>query len=101
MLWYQAPKSSTNIGEPLNKGNVYITNTSPPSVHEEYLKQFENDFKLFLKFRSEELRPGGVMVLTFFGREKAQKCTRPEVVIGMILNDMVQEVIGMPDRSNS
>jgi len=49
-IWYQAP-TSTDIAEPLNKGNVYITSDSPPSVYEAYFKQFQKDFKLFLKSR--------------------------------------------------
>ena len=53
----------------LNKGNIYITRTSPPSVYEAYFKQFERDFKYFLKSRFEELGSNGMMVLTFIGRE--------------------------------
>ncbi|KAK7390268.1 hypothetical protein VNO78_25567 [Psophocarpus tetragonolobus] len=87
----QAPKASTNMTKPFNKGNVYITSTSPPSVHEAYFKQFENDFKLFLKSRSLELRLGGVMLLTFIGRDKTHKIGNPGEVIGMVLNNMVQE----------
>ena len=89
-VWYQAP-TSTNIAEPLNKGNVYIKSANPASVYEAYLKQFEKDFKLFLKSRSEELRSGGSMLLTFIGRE-THKIGNPAEVIGMVLNDMVQEV---------
>ncbi|XP_061376377.1 probable jasmonic acid carboxyl methyltransferase 2 [Gastrolobium bilobum] len=87
----QAPKDSTSIGKPLNKGNTYITSTSPPSVYQAYFEQFERDLKLFLKSRSEELMSGGIMVLTFIGREKAREIKSPWVVIGMVLNDMVQE----------
>nr|KYP45503.1 Jasmonate O-methyltransferase [Cajanus cajan] len=87
----QAPKTWSNIAEPLNKGNVYITSTSPPSVYEAYLKQFNKDFNLFLTSRSEELISGGIMVLTFIGREKTKKFNNPAEVIGMVLNDMVQE----------
>jgi len=90
-IWYQAP-TSTNIAKPLNKGNVYIKSDNPPSVYEAYFKQFEKDFKLFLKSRSEELRSGGIMLLTFIGREKSQNMTSSWGLIGMVLNDMVQEV---------
>lgn len=91
-LCYQAPKTSSNIAIPLNKGNVYITSTSSSLVYEAYFKQFEKDFKLFLKSRSEELRSGGIMVLTFIGRDKTRKINNPAEVIGMVLNGMVQEV---------
>ncbi|KAH1068554.1 hypothetical protein GYH30_006217 [Glycine max] len=87
----QAPKTSSNIAIPLNKGNVYITSTSSSSVYEAYFNQFEKDFKLFLKSRSEELRSGGIMVLTFIGRDKTRKINNPAEVIGMVLNGMVQE----------
>ncbi|XP_027337722.1 jasmonate O-methyltransferase-like [Abrus precatorius] len=87
----QAPKDSTKIAEPLNKGNIYVTNKSPQSAHEAYLKQFEKDFTVFLESRSKELKRGGNMVLTFMGREKACEIYNPCVVIGTLLNDMVQE----------
>ncbi|KAK7382311.1 hypothetical protein VNO80_01162 [Phaseolus coccineus] len=89
--WLSQAPTSTNIAEPLNKGNVYITSDNPPSVCEAYLKQFEKDFKLFLKSRSEELRSGGIMLLTLIGREKSEDMTSPWGLIDMVLNDMVQE----------
>ncbi|XP_061376375.1 probable jasmonic acid carboxyl methyltransferase 2 [Gastrolobium bilobum] len=87
----QAPKVSTKIAKPLNKGDIHITSTSPPSVYQAYLQQFERDFKLFLKSRSEELTPGGIMVLTLIGREKPHEIKTPCVAISMVLNDMVRE----------
>ncbi|XP_010496386.1 PREDICTED: salicylate/benzoate carboxyl methyltransferase-like [Camelina sativa] len=51
-----------------NEGNVYITNSSPKSVYKAYLNQFQNDFTLFLRLRSEEIVSNGHMVLTFIGR---------------------------------
>nr|ABD33161.2 Beta-ketoacyl synthase; SAM dependent carboxyl methyltransferase [Medicago truncatula] len=85
----QAPKDLTKNGEPLNKGNIYISRTSPPSVYEAYFKQFERDFKYFLKSRFEELTSDGVMALTFIGRETT--ITSAQGVIGMVLNEMVKE----------
>jgi len=79
----------TKNGEPLNKGNIYISRTSPPSVYEAYFKQFERDFKYFLKSRFEELTSDGMMALTFIGRETT--ITSAQGVIGMVLNEMVQE----------
>ncbi|XP_028760359.1 jasmonate O-methyltransferase-like [Neltuma alba] len=55
-------------GRPLNKGSVYITESSPAVVAEAYYKQFQEDFSLFLRSRSEELVAGGRMVLIFLGR---------------------------------
>lgn len=83
----------TKNEEPLNKGNIYISSTSPPSVYEAYFKQFERDFKYFLKSRFEELALNGMMVLTFIGRDKTNQITSmPQGLLGMVLNEMVQEV---------
>ncbi|KAA8547402.1 hypothetical protein F0562_003734 [Nyssa sinensis] len=38
-----------------NKGNIYMASTSPPSVLKAYYEQFQRDFSVFLKCRSEEL----------------------------------------------
>ncbi|CAJ2672267.1 unnamed protein product [Trifolium pratense] len=86
----QAPKNLAKNAEPLNKGNIYISKTSSPSVYEAYYKQFERDFKYFLKSRFEELASDGMMVLTFIGRE-ATNFTSVQGVVGMVLNDVVQE----------
>ncbi|XP_026453354.1 salicylate carboxymethyltransferase-like [Papaver somniferum] len=51
-----------------NKGNGYMAESSPPSVLEAYLKQFERDFYSFLKCRFEEIVKGGRLVLTVCGR---------------------------------
>ncbi|KAK1279246.1 Jasmonate O-methyltransferase [Acorus gramineus] len=55
-------------GKCINKGNIYISPTSPPSVAKAYEKQFEEDFNLFLRLRSVELALGGRMVLIMAGR---------------------------------
>ncbi|KAI3469732.1 hypothetical protein Pfo_026395 [Paulownia fortunei] len=55
-------------GKSLNKKSIYITKNSPPQVCEAYAKQFQEDFSLFLKSRSQELVSGGRMVLVLTGR---------------------------------
>ncbi|KAE8664250.1 homeobox-leucine zipper protein HAT5-like [Hibiscus syriacus] len=55
-------------GESINKGNVYICDSSPPSVSQAYYNQFQEGFELFLKSRSKELVTGGRMVLILLGR---------------------------------
>ncbi|KAL2337893.1 hypothetical protein Fmac_012339 [Flemingia macrophylla] len=87
----QAPEELTKGVEALNKGNTYITTTSSPTVYKAYFEQFQRDFKLFLGSRYDELKPCGIMVLTFIGREKAHEISSPWVVIGMVLKDMVLE----------
>ena len=80
----------TESGEPLNKGSVYLSKTSPAEVFKAYFDQFEQDFSLFLRSRSDEIVPGGVMVLTTMGR-----IVNPNSiweVIGRAIKDMVSEV---------
>ncbi|KAJ6319416.1 hypothetical protein OIU78_014936 [Salix suchowensis] len=81
---------------PLNKGNIYLSKTSPPGVHKAYLNQFEKDFTAFLRSRSEEMIPGGCMVLTICGRDEINDSSgnhSPPIweFFGMMLNDMVLE----------
>ncbi|XP_003614194.2 probable methyltransferase TCM_000336 [Medicago truncatula] len=60
----------------LNKGCVYICDKSPEVVSQAYYKQFQEDFSLFLRSRSEELVVGGKMVLTFLGRRGPEHVDR-------------------------
>ncbi|KAL3637443.1 hypothetical protein CASFOL_018611 [Castilleja foliolosa] len=55
-------------GESINKKSIYISERSSIKVSEAYLKQFQDDFSLFLQSRSRELISGGRMVLLFLGR---------------------------------
>ncbi|KAJ7965548.1 Methyltransferase-like protein [Quillaja saponaria] len=75
----------------INKGNIYAAKTSPPAVHKAYLEQFQKDFKIFLRSRSEELVPGGAMVLTFPGRLADPELMTFWEITGMALHDMVLE----------
>ncbi|GMN29906.1 hypothetical protein TIFTF001_050633 [Ficus carica] len=57
------------IGESLNIGSIYISSSSPSVVYKAYLDQFQEDFTLFLRSRSEEIAvSGGSMYLTVTGR---------------------------------
>ncbi|KAK7407442.1 hypothetical protein VNO78_09374 [Psophocarpus tetragonolobus] len=62
--------------KPLNKGCVYITESSPAVVSQAYSLQFQEDFSLFLRSRSEELVVGGRMVLIFLGRSGPEHVDR-------------------------
>ncbi|GAV76914.1 Methyltransf_7 domain-containing protein [Cephalotus follicularis] len=55
-------------GKSINKGSIYISDSSPSGVSRAYLKQFQEDFSLFLRSRSKELTSGGRMVLILLGR---------------------------------
>ncbi|RVX16521.1 Benzoate carboxyl methyltransferase [Vitis vinifera] len=61
-------KCQAPAGLEKNKGHIYIANGSPPTVIEAYTNQFQRDFSLFLGLRSEEIKPGGCMVITIIGR---------------------------------
>ncbi|XP_040950005.1 probable jasmonic acid carboxyl methyltransferase 2 isoform X2 [Gossypium hirsutum] len=59
----------------LNKGKVYISKSSPQSMVNAYSSQFQADFSQFIKSRSQELVPGGRMVLSFLGRKSIDPTT--------------------------
>ncbi|CAF1983586.1 hypothetical protein YC2023_084107 [Brassica napus] len=58
-----------------NKGKIYLSKTSPKSVHKAYALQFQSDFLVFLRSRSEEVVPGGRMVLSLLGRSSLDPTT--------------------------
>ncbi|KAK4429285.1 Jasmonate O-methyltransferase [Sesamum alatum] len=62
------PALCTKAGKHLNKGKIYISKTSPPSVLKAYLSQFQTDFFAFLRSRAAEMVAGGGMLLSFNGR---------------------------------
>ncbi|XP_014496833.1 theobromine synthase 2-like [Vigna radiata var. radiata] len=76
--------------EALNKGSCHIVSTSPPSVYTTFLKQFQKDFELFLKSRSEELVPGGAMVLVLLVKTETPRRSIWEA-ISLTLTDMFLE----------
>ncbi|XP_051124592.1 benzoate carboxyl methyltransferase-like [Andrographis paniculata] len=51
-----------------NRNNIHMSMTSPQEVIDAYARQYKRDFMTFLISRSEEMMPGGYMVLTFVGR---------------------------------
>ncbi|XP_050383252.1 probable methyltransferase TCM_000336 [Argentina anserina] len=62
------PAIYSEQGKSINKGSVYISESSPLVVADAYLKQFQEDFTLFLQSRSDEVISGGRMVLILLGR---------------------------------
>ncbi|XP_062076793.1 S-adenosyl-L-methionine:benzoic acid/salicylic acid carboxyl methyltransferase 3-like [Humulus lupulus] len=91
----QVPKELVNniTGEAHNKGNIYISETSPPVVFKAYLNQFQKDFINFIRYRSEEIVPGGIIVLTIIGSTKSDSPKSIWEILGRTLNDMVKENI--------
>ena len=89
----QAPKGLVSkTGETLNKGSIYLSETSSPMVFKAYLDQFKEDFTLFLRSRSEEIVPGGGMILTIVGRADQNNPKSIWEVLGRALYNMVLEV---------
>uniref|UniRef100_A0A0E0K4I3 Jasmonate O-methyltransferase n=1 Tax=Oryza punctata TaxID=4537 RepID=A0A0E0K4I3_ORYPU len=95
LMWRSKVPDELASGEVLNVGNMYIWETTPPSVVKLYQKQFQEDFSQFLALRHDELVSGGQMVLTFLGR-KNRDVLRGEVsymfgLLAQALQSLVQE----------
>ncbi|XP_071739917.1 S-adenosyl-L-methionine:benzoic acid/salicylic acid carboxyl methyltransferase 1-like [Rutidosis leptorrhynchoides] len=91
LMWLsQVPEMSET-----NKGNVYMSDTSPRSVIKAYREQFQNDFLMFLKCRAQEVVDGGHMVLTILGRRNEDPCSKENLyswdLLAAALTDMVNE----------
>ncbi|XP_077224834.1 putative jasmonic acid carboxyl methyltransferase 1 isoform X1 [Tasmannia lanceolata] len=102
----QVPQGLQNeMGISLNKGKIHIEKTSPPNVFRAYLAQFQRDFYLFLKSRSEEVIGGGRMVLTFSGRRSSDasstECYFQWELITQTLIDMVSQGVMEQDKVDS
>ncbi|XP_015868448.3 S-adenosyl-L-methionine:benzoic acid/salicylic acid carboxyl methyltransferase 1 isoform X2 [Ziziphus jujuba] len=94
LMWLsKVPKSLVSASGQgvVNKGNVCVAKTSPPAVHKAYLEEFQSGFTKFLKFRAQELVPGGSMVLTTMGSIKSDDPLSIWECVGLNLNDMVSE----------
>ncbi|CAO2831664.1 unnamed protein product [Amaranthus hypochondriacus] len=88
----QVPKGlESRSGEALNKGNIYIGNTSSKEISQAYYAQFKGDFTLFLRSRAQEMVPNGRMVLTLQGRFQSNDPGSLWDLLGSTLNDMVLE----------
>ncbi|KAJ0249464.1 Salicylate/benzoate carboxyl methyltransferase [Hirschfeldia incana] len=80
-----------------DKGSVYITSSSPQSTYKAHLNQFQKDFTMFLRLRSEEIVSNGRMVLTFIGRNTLNNdplyrdCCHFWTLLSKSLRDMVFE----------
>ncbi|RWW74621.1 hypothetical protein BHE74_00017438 [Ensete ventricosum] len=80
-------------GEPINKGKIYISNTSHPAVPLAYLRQFQKDFRLFLKSRSAELRTGGRIVVLILGRRTDDHSDKNATVLWELLDQSLAIMI--------
>ncbi|KAI4331414.1 hypothetical protein MLD38_029604 [Melastoma candidum] len=80
-------------GRSINNGNIYISATSPPKVAEAYAGQFQDDFSAFLRFRSQELKSGGKIVLIFLGRKGPGHVDRGNSFLWGILSRSISELV--------
>ncbi|CAA7405818.1 unnamed protein product [Spirodela intermedia] len=98
-------KAQAERGMVLNKGNIYISEESPPSVVQAYTRQFRIDFSSFLRCRSVETVPGGRMVLTIAVRtslDPIQECSvLIWILLSRVLRDLVQEAYIQEENFNS
>ncbi|XP_009602143.1 probable methyltransferase TCM_000336 [Nicotiana tomentosiformis] len=87
------PRIYDEDGRSMNKSNIYISETSPPQVSEAYFEQFQEDFSLFLRSRSEELVSDGKMVLILLGREGLHHADRGNAFFWKILSRTLTNLI--------
>lgn len=78
---------------PINKGHIYIAQSSPPQVSQAYYKQFQEDFTLFLRSRSEELVVGGRMVLILLGRRAQDHVDRGNFFLWELLERSFSKLV--------
>ncbi|XAR65909.1 Theobromine synthase [Bertholletia excelsa] len=90
----QPPKGLTGKeGQPLNKGKIYISKTSPPGVREAYIAQFQEDITAFLKARSQEMVPHGRMVLILYGRSSTDPTSKENSDRWELLAEAISEMV--------
>ncbi|KAL6011381.1 hypothetical protein ACLOJK_001827 [Asimina triloba] len=99
------PELNKGANPPLNRGKIFISTTSPPSVFKAYLEQFQRDFSVFLMSRSEEVIPGGRMVFSFVGRRATDPSTEESChqweLLAQALNAMVLDGVIEEEKVDS
>ncbi|CAL5366377.1 unnamed protein product [Camellia sinensis] len=88
-------------GMSINKGNIYISESSPPEVSEAYFRQFQEDFSLFLRSRSEELIAGGRMVLILLGRIGSNHVDRGNSLLWKLLTQSLTILVSQSSHQNT
>ncbi|KAJ4786430.1 S-adenosyl-L-methionine-dependent methyltransferase superfamily protein [Rhynchospora pubera] len=90
----QVPMGLYNVRQGwINKGSIYISEKSPPLVSSLYLKQFQRDFSLFLKHRSEELCSGTCMALIFPGCSTADQSAKETAAYIACLEEALDKMV--------
>ncbi|CAA7059381.1 unnamed protein product [Microthlaspi erraticum] len=86
-------KVPQGLKEDDNKRSVFINSSSPQNVYKSYLDQFQTDFSLFLRMRSEEIMPNGRMILTFIGRNASDPLFRDCFHMWLLLSDSLLDLV--------
>lgn len=76
-----------------NENNVYIRSGCSLDVCKSYMNQFQNDFSLFLRLRSEEMLPSGRMVLTISGKKDLDPLFRDGFLRWALLSDALADLV--------
>ncbi|CAN6294793.1 unnamed protein product [Urochloa humidicola] len=105
LMWRSKVPEQLSCGSYVNDGNIYIGESTPPTVVKLFQEQFQKDFKLFLALRYKELVGGGRMVLTFLGRN-TEMLTHGEVgsmweLFAKALQSLVQKGLVEKEKLNS
>ncbi|XP_068638791.1 probable methyltransferase TCM_000336 isoform X2 [Aristolochia californica] len=89
------PELFDQSGKSINKGKIYISESSPKSVTEAYSSQFHKDFRVFLESRSQELISGGRMVLMFLGRPGRDHTNRGNTIYWELLAEAFARMLSL------
>ncbi|ESQ44654.1 hypothetical protein EUTSA_v10003359mg, partial [Eutrema salsugineum] len=73
--------------------NIYIRSGCSLNVCKSYMEQFQNDFYLFLRMRSEEMLPNGRMVLTFIGKKRGRSFMQRRFLPLFLLSDALVDLV--------
>ncbi|OMO76196.1 SAM dependent carboxyl methyltransferase [Corchorus olitorius] len=80
-------------GLPLNKGRIYISESTPPAILKAYVSQFEEDFLLFLKCRSPEMVPNGRIILIINARKSDDPIGRESIHYWELLSKAIVSLV--------
>ncbi|KAJ0041281.1 hypothetical protein Pint_28524 [Pistacia integerrima] len=86
------PEFCDKVNPLINKGKIFISKTSPPSVIDAYKYQFERDFS-FLKSRSKEVVSGGRMVFSLKARRTDDPTPDESCLLWDYLGEAFQDLV--------
>lgn len=84
-------KAPTMRMEHPNRGRFYVSESGPAAVLDAYRSQFHADFLAFLSCRAAEMRPRGLLLLTFVARRTARP-TKHDCYLWDLLADALMDM---------